>query len=157
MKMEWTKIRAGLYRSGKYLLRQAKWRASNDGWLITTEDDTFHDSTRLLSGAKRRAEQHAAAEEKKATQALDTAIIKVDLLNASPQMFIETMTLAVKLGVTDAMLKHTPRGDHALAALLCEREKYRFEHVRMLHEAYESGHMFMDLHGQPTNMRWDKR
>jgi hypothetical protein len=152
MKMKWTKVRAGVYRSGKYELRQAKWRASNDGWLIATDDDSFHDSTRLLSKAKRRCETHAADEAKKATEALDAAITKVDLLNASPQLFCETLFLAAKLGVGDAMANRASRSDHDLAALLCERGKYRYEHVRMLHEAYESGHMFMELRGQPTNM-----
>lgn len=60
--MKWTKVRAGLYRSGKYQLRQAYWRASPDGWLIVTDDDSFHDSTRLLAQAKRRAQEHAAQE-----------------------------------------------------------------------------------------------
>lgn len=63
--MKWTKIRAGVYRSGKYELRQARWRGAKDGWLIITDDDTFHDSTRLLANAKRRAEEHAAAKAKK--------------------------------------------------------------------------------------------
>jgi hypothetical protein len=80
--------------------------------------------------------------------------LRVDLLNASPQLFCETLFLAAKIGVTDAMTGAPSRGDHALAALLCEREKYRYEHVRMLHEAYESGQMFMELHGQPTNLKF---
>jgi hypothetical protein len=83
-------------------------------------------------------------------------IVKVDLINASAQLFCETLFLASKIGVTDAIAKNIPRGDHALAALLCVRGKYRYEHVRMLYEAYESGQMFMELQGQPTNMRWDK-
>lgn len=152
--MKWTKVRAGLYRSGKYELRQATWRASNDGWLIRTDDDSFHDSSRKLAQAKRRCETHAADEAKKATKVLEAAITKVDLLNASPQLFCETLFLAAKLGVSEALAKLPSRSDHDLAALLCEREKYRYEHVRMLHEAYESGHMFMELYGQPTNMTW---
>lgn len=154
--MKWTKVRVGVYRSGKYELRQAKWRASNDGWLITTDDDSFHDSTRLLAGAKRRAEAHAADEAKKAAKARAAAITKVDLINASPQLFCETLFLAAKIGVTDAIAKMRSRSDHALATLLCKRGKYRYEHVRMLHEAYESGQMFMELRGQPTNLTWSR-
>jgi len=90
-----------------------------------------------------------------AFQGLPKPVIpKVDLLNASAQLFCETLFLAAKIGVTDAMAKLPSRGDHDLAALLCVREKYRYEHVRMLHEAYESGHTFMELQGQPTNMTW---
>jgi len=156
--MQWKKIRAGEYRSGKYVLRQARWRASNDGWLITTDDDSFHDSSRLLASAKRRAETHAADEAKKEakaiTKSLGDAITKIDLLNASPHGFCETLFLAARLGVTEAMAKMSSRSDHDLAALLCLREKYRYEHMRMLHEAYESGRVFMELHGQPTNMTW---
>lgn len=84
----------------------------------------------------------------------ESTIPKVDLLNASPHAFCETLALAAKIGVTDAMTKAEPRGDHALAELLCEPQRYRYEHVRMLHEAYESGLMFMELRGQPTNMTW---
>ncbi len=152
--MKWTKVRAGVYRSGKYELRQATWRASNDGWLITTDDDSFHDSSRLLANAKKRCEAHAADEAKKSIKARGVAINKVDLLNASAQLFCETLFLAAKIGVTDAMAKLPSRSDHELAELLCVREKYRYEHVRMLHEAYESGHTFMELQGQPTNMTW---
>lgn len=152
--MKWTKVRAGVYRSGKYELRQAYSRASKDGWMICTDDDSWHDSSRLLAGAKKRAEAHAAAQVKQSTERLSVAIKKVDLLNASPQLFCETLFLAAKLGVGDAMASLPSRSDHELAALLCEREKYRYEHVRMLHEAYESGHMFMELRGQPTNMTW---
>lgn len=57
--MKWTKVRAGYYRSGKYFLRRAIWRGSPDGWLIITDDDSFHDSSRLLASAKRSAEEHA--------------------------------------------------------------------------------------------------
>lgn len=151
--MKWTKIRAGVYRSGKYELRQAYSRASKDGWMICTDDDSWHDSSRLLSGAKKRAEAHAEAERKKATELLGTAINKIDLLNASPLGFCETLFLAARIGVTDAMMANPSRSDHELAALLCQPEKYRYEHVRMLHEAYESGLMFMELRGQPTNMK----
>lgn len=56
--MKWVKVRAGLYRSGKYELRQAWWRAQPDGWLVLTDDDSFHDSARLLVNAKRKAEGH---------------------------------------------------------------------------------------------------
>jgi hypothetical protein len=176
--MKWTKVRAGLYRSGKYELRQARWRASNDGWMITTDDESFHDSARLLVKAKRRCEMHAADEIKKEEQRLgpdfgtrlfnahakvaatapkttEPVIPKVDLLNASAQLFCETLFLAAKIGVTDAMQKVT-RDDHALATLLCKPKCYRYEHVCMLHEAYEAGQTFMELQGQPTNMKWDK-
>lgn len=60
--MKWTRVRAGVYRSGKYELRQAYWRASRDGWMIITDDNSFHDSRRLLASAKRRAEEHAKVE-----------------------------------------------------------------------------------------------
>lgn len=79
---------------------------------------------------------------------------RVDLLNASPHAFCDVLRLAASLGVSDAMMDAEPRGDHALAALLCVRGKYRYEHVRMLHEAYESGRMFVELRGEPTNMTW---
>lgn len=59
--MKWEKVRAGVYRCGKYELRQAYFRSQKDGWLILTDDNTFHDSARLLAAAKRRAETHAAA------------------------------------------------------------------------------------------------
>lgn len=157
--MKWTKVRAGVYRSGKYELRQAYSRASKDGWMICTDDDSWHDSSRLLSGAKKRAEAHAAAETKQRKATEETALaatnyIKVDLLNASPHQFCETLRLAASIGVTDAIASLPSRSDHELAALLCQPEKYRYEHVRMLHEAYESGLMFMELRGQPTNMKW---
>lgn len=57
--MKWIKIRPGLYRSGKYELRQAQWRGSRDGWMILTDDNSFHDSRRLFKDAKTRAETHA--------------------------------------------------------------------------------------------------
>lgn len=59
--MKWTKVRAGVYRSGKYEIRQAYWRASKDGWMITTDDDAWHDSNRTLEGAKRRVEEREIA------------------------------------------------------------------------------------------------
>lgn len=154
--MKWTKVRAGVYRSGKYELRQAYSRASKDGWMICTDDDSWHDSTRLLSGAKKRAETHAAQQAKITETAAkaEAKIPKVDLLNASPHQFCETLRLAASIGVTDAIASNAARSAHDLAALLCEREKYRYEHVNMLHEAYESGQMFMELRGQPTNMTW---
>lgn len=65
--MQWTKIKPGHYRSGKYELRQAWWRGSRDGWLIITDDDSFHDSSRLLVDAKKRAEVHALKEAKEAS------------------------------------------------------------------------------------------
>jgi hypothetical protein len=80
---------------------------------------------------------------------------RVDLLNASPHTFCDTLRLAASLGVTDAMVEaNDVRSDHELAALLCEVGRYRYEHVRMLHEAYESGRMFVELRGQGTNMSW---
>lgn len=159
--MKWTKVRAGVYRSGKYELRQAYSRATPDGWMITTDDDSYHNSSRLLAGAKRRAEEHAAAENKQRRKAEEAALAetnykKVDLLNCSPHQFCETLRLAASIGVTDAMANIEARSAHDLAALLCEREKYRYEHVNMLHEAYESGQMFMVSRGLPTDMRWDK-
>ena len=81
-------------------------------------------------------------------------IPKVDLINASPHTFCETLRLAASIGAGDATMGFEPRGAHDLAALLCEQGKYRYEHVNMLHEAYESGQMFMELRGQPTNMTW---
>jgi len=88
-------------------------------------------------------------------QSEEPQIVKVDLLNASPHTFCETLRLAAAIGVTDAMVPNaSDRRDHDLAALLCEAERYRYEHVRMLHEAYESGRMFVALRGQPTNMWW---
>jgi len=156
--MKWTKVRAGVYRSGKYELRQAYSRATKDGWMICTDDDSWHDSSRSFAGAKKRAEMHAADQIKQAVKVAknEAKIVKVDLLNASPSQFCETLRLAASIGVTDAMANITARSAHDLAAMLCEREKYRYEHVNMLHEAYESGQMFMELHGQPTNMTWSE-
>lgn len=154
--MKWTKVRAGVYRSGKYELRQAYSRATPDGWMICTDDDSWHDSSRLLASAKRRVEEHAAQESKTAAKVAknEAKIVKVDLLNASPHQFCETLRLAASIGVTDSMANVEARSAHDLAALLCVRGKYRYEHVNMLHEAYESGQMFMALRGQPTNMTW---
>jgi len=105
--------------------------------------------TRLSCGRK---QLHKTARE--AAKETEAKIIKVDLLNGSPHQFCETLRLAASIGVTDAMMGTETRSDHDLAALLCEHGKYRYEHVRMLHEAYESGQMFMALRGQPTDMTW---
>lgn len=82
---------------------------------------------------------------------------RVDLLNASPDTFCNVLRLAAALGTTHAMIEHNDvLSDHELAELLCVRGRYRYEHVRMLHEAYESGQMFVELRGEPTNMTWGK-
>lgn len=42
---EWQRVIhyvSGKYVSGKYELRLAKWRSSNDGWIITTADGSLH-------------------------------------------------------------------------------------------------------------------
>lgn len=73
---------------------------------------------------------------------------RVDLLNASPQVFCETLFLAAKLGVTDAMMNNDKREEYELAELLCVSKHYLYEHVRALYEAYESGMLFMELRGK---------
>jgi hypothetical protein len=80
---------------------------------------------------------------------------RVDLLNASAHTFCEMLRLAASLGTTHAMVEaNDVYSDHELAALLCIRGRYRYEHVRMLHEAYESGRLFVELQGRGTNLRW---
>jgi hypothetical protein len=82
---------------------------------------------------------------------------RIDLINASPHAFCDVLRLAAALGTTDAMVEaNDVRSDHELAALLCVQGRYRYEHVRMLHEAYESGRMFVELRGEPTNMKHGK-
>lgn len=75
-------------------------------------------------------------------------IPRVDLLNASPQTFCETLSLAAKIGTTDAMVGNDKREEYELAELLCVSKHYLYEHVRALYEAYESGLLFIETRGK---------
>ncbi len=62
--VKWIKVKRGHYQSGDYMIRQARWRGSPDGWMITHEPSGWHDSRRLLACAKKRCEQHHKAHRK---------------------------------------------------------------------------------------------
>lgn len=79
---------------------------------------------------------------------------RVDLLNASPQQFCETLFLASKIGVTDGFSDRDElRSEFELVQLLCEPNKYYYEHMRALHEAYESGALYVELMNKPPTGR----
>lgn len=70
----------------------------------------------------------------------------VDLINASAHQWTETLTLAAKIGVTDAMTKRAPRTTKQLSTLLCL--EHRIGHARALKQAYSAGRFHVEMMGK---------
>lgn len=98
--------------------------------------------TRRTNGPLRPEE----IEEIKQNAQVNIVFKRADLINCSPHDWCEQLTLAARIGITDAMVGNKPRSRAELVALLATQ--YRNGHARALKQAYSAGRFHVDVMGK---------